>query len=128
MPLDPDSPEAERIAARIRALAHLLDASFEIPGTGFRFGLDPLLGLIPGLGDAVSAAMGGFLLYEAQRLGAPRRLLARMLANLVADTVVGAVPVAGDVFDAAFRANLRNARLLDEWLTRERARRSARRG
>lgn len=127
MPLDPASPEAERIAARVHALAHLLDASFEIPGIGFRFGLDPILGLIPGLGDIAGTALGAYLLYEAQRLGAPRRLMARMAANLAADLLVGAVPLAGDLFDAAFRANLRNARLLDEWLTEQRARRNARR-
>ncbi len=126
--VDPTSPEADRIAERVRALARLLDAQFEVPGIGFRFGLDPLLGLIPGLGDAATTLMGGYLIYEAQRLGAPRWLMGRMLANLAVDLVVGAVPVAGDVFDAAFRANLRNARLLDEWLVRERARRSAGRG
>jgi hypothetical protein len=124
VPVPRGSPEADRIARRIRALAHLLDAKFEVPGTSFRFGLDAIIGLVPGLGDAASAAMSAYLLLEARRLGVPPRVMSRMLANAVADLIVGAVPIAGDVFDAAFRANLRNARLIDAWLAEEKARAS----
>jgi hypothetical protein len=97
---------------RLERLAVLLDAQFVLPGTGFRFGVDGLLGLVPGVGDAIGAGLSAWLIIEAQRLGAPKPLLARMVANLALDAAVGAVPVLGDLFDVAFKANLRNMRLL----------------
>ena len=83
-----------------------------LPGTSFRFGIDAVLGLVPGVGDAIGAGLSAWLIIEAQRLGAPNILLARMAGNLMLDAAVGAVPLLGDVFDAAFKANLRNMRLL----------------
>ena len=102
---------AERIA-RIDRLANLLDTRFVIPFTKFRFGADSLIGLAPGIGDAVTVALSLYIVYEAHRLGAPKTVLARMLGNVAVDGVIGAVPVAGDVFDVMFRANRRNVRIL----------------
>jgi Domain of unknown function (DUF4112) len=102
---------AERLA-RIDALATLLDTAFVIPGTQIRFGLDALIGLIPAIGDAITTAMSLYIVREARALGAPRLLVARMLANVMLDGVVGAVPLVGDAFDVAWRANRRNIALL----------------
>jgi hypothetical protein len=98
--------------ARIDALSRLLDTAFVIPGTNIRFGLDALIGLIPGIGDAITTAMSLYIVNEARALGAPRVLIARMLANVALDGLVGAVPILGDAFDVAFRANRRNMALL----------------
>jgi uncharacterized protein DUF4112 len=102
---------AERIA-RIDALATLLDTAFLVPGTNIRFGLDALIGLVPGIGDVVTTLMALYIVREARALGAPPFLIARMLANVALDGVVGAVPLVGDVFDVAWRANRRNMALL----------------
>jgi hypothetical protein len=96
-------------------LAQVLDTSLRIPGTRIRFGLDPILGLLPGLGDAVAALIGGFIVWSAWRAGAPALVIGRMLANIAVDAIVGAVPVAGTVFDVAFKAHRRNALLLSDW-------------
>jgi hypothetical protein len=108
---------AERIA-RIDRLATLLDTRFAIPFTKIRFGADSLIGLAPGVGDAITAALALYIVYEAHRLGAPKTVLARMLGNVAIDGMVGIVPVAGDVFDVMFRANRRNVRILREHLDR----------
>jgi hypothetical protein len=102
---------AERIA-RIDALATLLDTAFVVPGTDIRFGLDAVIGLIPGIGDAITTALSLYIVREARALGAPRLLVARMIANVVLDGVVGVVPIVGDAFDVAWRANRRNMALL----------------
>lgn len=107
------SPSLERI----RKLAWLLDNSLPIPGTRWRIGLDPVLGLIPGLGDLIGAAFSGWILLQAERLGADRATLVRMLWNVVVETVVGAIPVLGDVFDAAWKANAKNVVLLERHLS-----------
>src|SRR6476620_11340155 len=108
---------AERIA-RIDALATLLDTAFVIPGTNIRFGLDALIGLVPGIGDAITTLMSLYIVNEARALGAPPLLIARMVANVALDGVVGAVPLVGDAFDVAFRANRRNMKLLRDHLDR----------
>src|SRR3954469_22735898 len=105
-------PSREERIARIDALATLLDTAFLIPGTGIRFGLDALIGLLPGIGDAITTAMALYIVSEARALGAPRLLVARMIANVAIDGMVGAVPLVGDAFDVAFRANRRNMALL----------------
>src|SRR5262245_10911586 len=105
--------------ARIDALATLLDSALVIPGTGVRFGLDALIGLVPAVGDIVTTALSLFIVHEAYRLGAPGHILLRMLSNVVVDGALGAVPVVGDAFDVLWRANGRNVRLLREWLERE---------
>jgi hypothetical protein len=109
---------AERIA-RLDALANLLDIAFFVPGTNIRFGVDALIGLIPGIGDAITTALSLYIVHEARQLGAPRHLIARMLANVALDGVVGAVPFLGDAFDLMWRANRRNMALLRNHLDRE---------
>jgi hypothetical protein len=109
---------AERIA-RLDGLATLLDTAFFIPGTNIRFGIDAMIGLVPGIGDAITTAMSLYIVHEARQLGAPRHLIARMLANVALDGVVGAVPLLGDAFDVMWRANRRNMVLLRKHLDRE---------
>jgi len=102
-----------------RTLSRLLDRQFRVPGTSIRFGLDPLLGLLPVGGDVIGALSSGYILYVGWRSGAPGALLGRMLANVAVDTVVGSIPVLGDLFDAGWKANVRNVALLEEWLGEE---------
>ena len=102
---------ADRIA-RIDALATLLDTAIVMPGTQIRFGLDALIGLIPVIGDAITTAMSLYIVREAHALGAPKLLVARMLANVAVDGVIGAVPLVGDAFDVVWRANRKNMALL----------------
>jgi hypothetical protein len=111
-----NAPTREQRLARIDALSQLLDTAFIIPGTGIRFGLDALIGLVPGIGDAITTAMSLYIVNEARALGAPRLLIARMLVNVALDGVVGVVPLVGDAFDVAFRANRRNLALLRDHL------------
>jgi hypothetical protein len=99
----------------VTQLARVLDTALRIPGTRIRFGLDAILGIVPGVGDAIGALLGGYILWTAVRAGAPRLVLGRMLANIGVDAIVGAVPVAGTVFDVAFKAHRRNAQLLADW-------------
>jgi hypothetical protein len=105
----------ERIA-RLDALASLLDSALVIPGINVRFGLDAIVGFIPGIGDAITAVLSLFIVHEAHQLGAPFHLIVRMLANIAVDGVVGSVPVVGDAFDVLWRSNRRNVRLLRGWL------------
>jgi hypothetical protein len=106
--------------ARIDMLATLFDTAFVIPGTNVRFGLDALIGLMPGIGDAITTATSLYIVHEAWRLGAPGHLLARMLANVAIDGLAGSVPLIGDVFDVMYRSNRRNMNLLRGWLERGR--------
>jgi uncharacterized protein DUF4112 len=101
---------------RLRQVAQLYDAGIRIPGTRFHIGLDPIIGLIPGLGDLIGAGVALWIVAEAVRLGASGRVLVRMLVNIAIDTLGGAIPVAGDVFDALWKANLKNVRLLERHL------------
>jgi hypothetical protein len=107
----------ERIA-RLDALANLLDTAFVVPGTGIRFGVDSIIGLVPGIGDAVTTAISLWIVHEAHQLGAHKHVIARMLGNVALDGVIGAVPLVGDAFDVAWRANRRNVRILREHLAR----------
>ncbi len=101
---------------RLRRIAQIYDAGIRIPGTRLTIGLDPLIGLIPGLGDLIGAGMAIWVVAEAARLGASGFVLFRMGLNIAIDTLGGAIPVAGDVFDAMWKANLRNVRLLERHL------------
>ena len=108
----PDSDAPERIA-RLRRVSEYFDSAFEIPGTNYRIGLDPLLGLLPVVGDAPGAAVSAYVVAEAAAMGVPRATLARMVFNVAVDAVIGSLPVVGDAFDAAWKANVRNVRLLE---------------
>jgi hypothetical protein len=99
---------------RLDKLTRLLDTAFPIPGTRYRIGLDGLLGLIPGVGDTIGAAFSAYIVLEAARLGVPKGILLRMIGNLAVETVVGIVPILGDIFDIAWKANVRNLALLRE--------------
>ena len=98
---------------RLRRLGYLLDNSIPIPGTGFRIGLETIIGLVPGVGDLIGGGFSLYIILQAARMGVPASLLARMGWNLVVDVAVGAVPFLGDLFDAGFKANMRNLALLE---------------
>lgn len=102
---DPNLPRSLR-------LARALDSKFLIPGTGFRFGIDPILGLIPVVGDTISFALGMIIVADAMKLGARRRVLARMGLNLVVDWIIGSIPLIGDAADFFIKPNRANAALL----------------
>ena len=106
---------ADRLSGA-RALAHILDDGVRIPGLGVRFGLDAVIGLVPGLGDFAGAVLSGYVVLVGARLGAPKSVILRMLGNVAVDVVGGAVPLLGDLFDVGWKANLRNVALLDRWI------------
>ena len=110
------SVEQRDTRERLNRLAWLLDSSIPIPGTPFTIGVDALIGLLPVLGDFIGVLLSSYILKEAAALGAPRIVLARMAWNVLVEGLVGVVPFAGDVFDAAWKANQRNVRLLNAWL------------
>ena len=98
----------------LRQLARLLDSAVPVPGTSFRFGLDPILGLIPGLGDLVSPIFTAGIIWQARDLGIPRVVIMRMIINVAIDTLVGLVPILGDLFDFAWKSNNMNLALLEQ--------------
>ena len=100
--------------ARLRRLAWLIDGAFGLPGTKFRFGLNSILGLLPVGGDALLGAISLYIVYEAARLGVPRPLLLRMVGNVAVEVVGGSVPILGDLFDMALKANLRNMAIIEQ--------------
>ena len=104
-------------ARRVRVLARLLDNAIPIPGTPWKVGFDPIVGLIPGIGDLVGAVLSGYIVLEAVRAEVPTLTLLRMLTNVGVDTLLGAVPAVGDVFDAAWKSNTMNVALLERHLT-----------
>lgn len=108
-------------AALVAAVAKLMDSAFVIPGTNRKIGLDAVIGLLPGIGDAIGAVVSGFIITTAARLGVSRVVLARMMLNTAVDTAVGIIPFAGDLFDAAWKANTKNAALLERALRDPRA-------
>lgn len=95
--------------------SRLLDSEFRIPGTNFRFGLDPILGLIPGWGDTASYVMSAMLILSMVQKGASGKLVMKMVVNAAVDMLVGSIPVLGDLFDVAFKANDRNIQLFKEY-------------
>jgi hypothetical protein len=122
----PPESEAERgLRERLNFLAWLLDSSIPIPGTRFTVGLDALIGLFPFIGDLLGVVASSYILAQANRMGVGRAILARMAFNVAIEGVVGIVPIAGDVFDAAWKANQKNVRLLNAWAERPHATRRA---
>jgi len=97
---------------RIRAVAHLLDESIRVPGTSFRVGIDPIVGLLPIAGDLATAVCSLYIVAEAVRLGIPKRTVVRLLANIAVDAALGSLPVVGDLFDAYWKENVKNAELI----------------
>jgi hypothetical protein len=101
---------------RLRAIALLFDQAFAVPGTRWRFGIDALFGLVPGLGDIVGALVAVYALHVARTLRAPGAIQLHMLGNIALDAIVGTVPLIGDLFDFVFKAQTRNLALLDAWV------------
>src|SRR5688500_4991415 len=116
MTIAPNAPDIRRA----RALARVLDSAVGIPGTPLRIGLDAILGIIPGAGDMVGAALSGYIVLTAARNGAPRAVIARMLGNVILDTAVGSIPLLGDLFDVAYKSNMKNVELLERYSTNSR--------
>ncbi|MEG5044142.1 DUF4112 domain-containing protein [Microcoleus sp. B4-C1] len=114
----PNTPSQSHIASlrRLRRISHLLDNAIPIPGTKYRIGLDPILGLIPGGGDVITSIFAGYVVFKSAQMGVPQETLVKMAANIVFDTVAGTVPVAGDLLDVAWKANVKNIELLDAHL------------
>lgn len=102
--------------AEIRELAYLLDNAFRIPLINYRFGVDPILGLVPVIGDFTGLGLSGYLIYRAARMGAPASLLLRMAINSFGDALFGSIPVLGTLVDIVWKANTRNIRMLERFL------------
>jgi hypothetical protein len=108
--------DSRTVQRRLNRLAWLLDSAVQIPGLKFRVGLDALIGLIPGLGDAVGVMLSSYIVREAWQLGVPKSTLVRMGFNVAVEGIIGLIPFAGDVFDAVWKANQRNVTLLNAHL------------
>jgi hypothetical protein len=104
------------VRQRVEALEQLLERSFHLPGTKIPVGLDSIIGLVPVLGDVVTAAMGAYMVWEARNLGMSKFQLVRMAANVGIDTALGAIPLAGDAFDFLWRSNSKNLRIIKKHL------------
>lgn len=101
---------------RLRTLSRTMDDLVRIPGTGIRVGLDPVLGLLPGAGDLIGAGVSLYALLVAGQVGAPLAVILRMAGNILLDTIVGGIPLLGDLFDVGWKSNRRNVRLLEKYL------------
>ena len=101
---------------RIRKFSRLMDTAFGIPGTKFRFGLDPIIGLVPGLGDLISTIVSAYIIYLAMRFNLPQDMLGKMVFNVCLESVIGSVPFLGDLFDAFYKSNIRNLEILEQHL------------
>lgn len=113
--------EREASVARLRRLATLLDTAVRLPG-GIRVGADAVIGLAPGIGDAITTLLAAYIVAEAHRLGLPRAALWRMAGNVALDAVLGSVPILGDLFDVGFKANIRNLAIIEKHLGTDRLR------
>lgn len=118
--IPPGARSIDEELAQLDLIADLLDSRFIIPGTNIRFGLDSLIGLVPVVGDVISALISLYLIGRAAQLGLSPWVKARMLWNVVLDTAIGAVPIAGDAFDVAFKSNRRNIALVRKALQKKR--------
>ncbi|MGL5795039.1 MAG: DUF4112 domain-containing protein [Waterburya sp.] len=111
-------PSSQQIARinKLRRLSRLLDNAIPIPGTKFRFGLDPILGLLPGGGDTLTGGLSAYIVIEAARMGLPREILWQMVVNIILDSLAGTIPVIGDLFDLGWKSNVKNIALLEKHL------------
>jgi hypothetical protein len=121
----PQTAATQRALRDMEFLARLMDSRFRIPGTDIRFGLDALIGLIPGAGDLSTFAVSGYMLLIMARNGASGYVLARMTFNILVDVIIGSIPLLGDLFDFVFKANMRNMRLMQQHYREGRHRGSA---
>lgn len=101
---------------RLRRLSKIMDNAIAIPGTKFRFGLDPILGLLPGGGDTITGGLSAYIVVEAARMGLPRDILYKMVGNILLDSFAGTIPVLGDLFDVGWKSNVKNIELLEKHL------------
>ena len=111
-----NSPGSDRTTSslnRLRTLSRLLDEAIAIPGTNYSIGLDPIIGLLPGGGDLISSILSAYMVIEAARIGVPNESILRMVVNIILDTLAGTVPVVGDLFDVAWKANVKNLELIE---------------
>ena len=111
-----DKRQIEQSKNKLNRLAWLMDNSFRVPGTQMRFGVDGLIGLIPGIGDAIGALISSHIMSEAAQLGVPKSILLKMAFNVGLDALLGIIPVVGDVSDFVWKANQRNVKLLSDYL------------
>ena len=102
--------------SKLRRISRLLDNAITIPGTKISFGLDPILGLLPGGGDTITGGIAAYIVVEAARMGIPREILGKMVTNILIDSFAGTVPVVGDLFDVGWKANVKNIELLEKHL------------
>jgi hypothetical protein len=114
-----NAAEKAKILARLQRFARVMDTAWRIPLTNRRFGLDSVIGLVPGAGDAITLCMSLYAIWLAHKIGAPNGLILRMIANSGIDFGLGTVPVVGDIFDLFFKSNTRNLKLLTDFLERE---------
>lgn len=112
----PTGTDPASIRKRIESMEHILERSFRIPGVNYPIGLDSIIGLVPVVGDVITAAMGAYIVWEARNLGIPKWKLWRMAGNIAFDSAIGAIPIAGDAFDLIFRSNTRNLRIIKKHL------------
>lgn len=106
------SPSADAALSRLQFIANLLDSAFVVPGTKQRIGIDAIIGLVPGIGDVLTTLLSTYIIWEAKNLGVSKLALGRMLTNLGIHAAIGSIPIIGDMFDAFFRVNQRNMRIL----------------
>jgi hypothetical protein len=110
------SPKQISKLTRLRRVSKILDNAIAIPGTKISFGLDPILGLIPGGGDTITGGIAAYIVVEAARMGVPREILGKMVSNILIDSFAGTIPVVGDFFDLGWKANVKNLELLEKHL------------
>ena len=109
-----EQPPINRPLRQLDSLAKLMDSQFRVPGTEIRFGVDAIIGLVPGVGDMSTFAISSYMLWIMARNGASGFVMARMVMNVLIDTLVGSIPLIGDLFDVAFKANTRNMKLMHQ--------------
>ncbi len=114
----PTGTDPQSVRQRVEGLERLLEGLFDVPLLGRKVGLDAVVGLVPGIGDVVTASMGLYLVWEARNLDMPRWQIWRMLGNVGIDALVGIVPVAGDLFDFLYRSNTKNLKIIRKHLDR----------